>query len=45
MRFAGRKPMINTPEFAPAQRQRKKVEALFAELKNQIELGDCVCGD
>jgi len=29
----------NTPEFAHAQRQRKKVEALFAELKNQV--GDC----
>jgi hypothetical protein len=29
---------VNTPEFAHAQRQRKKVEALFAELKNQIEL-------
>ena len=29
--------MVNTPEFAKAQRQRKKeVEALFAELKNQI---------
>src|SRR5947199_1757327 len=28
----------NTPEFATAQRQRKKVEALFAELKNQIGL-------
>ena len=28
----------NTPEFAHAQRQRKKVEALFAELKNQIGL-------
>ena len=28
----------NTPEFAKAQRQRKKVEALFAELKNQIGL-------
>ena len=27
-----------TPEFAKAQRQRKKVEALFAELKNQIGL-------
>ena len=25
----------NTPEFTKAQRQRKKVEALFAELKNQ----------
>ena len=28
----------NTPGFANAQRQRKKVEALFAELKNQIGL-------
>ncbi len=28
----------NTPEFVKAQRQRKKVEALFAELKNQIGL-------
>ncbi len=27
-----------TPEFAHAQRQRKKVEALFAELKHQIGL-------
>jgi DDE family transposase len=27
---------VDTPEFAKAQRQRKKVEALFAELKNQI---------
>jgi len=27
-----------TPEFAQAQRQRKKVEALFAELKNRIGL-------
>ena len=27
-----------TPEFTHAQRQRKKVEALFAELKNQIGL-------
>ena len=26
------------PEFATAQRQRKKVKALFAELKNQIGL-------
>ena len=26
------------PEFAKAHRQRKKVEALFAELKNQIGL-------
>ena len=31
--------LANTPEFAHAQRQRKKVEALFAELKNQIGLG------
>jgi hypothetical protein len=30
--------LANTPEFAHAQRQRKKVEALFAELKNQIGL-------
>ena len=30
--------MANTPEFSKAQRQRKKVEALFAELKNQIGL-------
>jgi hypothetical protein len=28
----------NKPAFASAQRQRKKVEALFAELKNQIGL-------
>ena len=28
----------HTPEFAKAQRERKKVEALFAELKNQIGL-------
>ena len=30
--------LVNTEEFAKAQRQRKKVEALFAELKNQIGL-------
>ena len=30
--------LVTTPEFANAQRQRKKVEALFAELKNQIGL-------
>src|SRR5450631_1938761 len=30
--------LANTPGFASAQRQRKKVEALFAELKNQIGL-------
>jgi Transposase DDE domain len=30
--------LANTPQFAKAQRERKKVEALFAELKNQIGL-------
>jgi len=30
--------LANTPEFSRAQRQRKKVEALFSELKNQIGL-------
>jgi len=30
--------LANTPEFITAQRQRKKVEALFAELKNHIGL-------
>jgi transposase len=30
--------LAQTPEFANAQRERKKVEALFAELKNQIGL-------
>jgi hypothetical protein len=30
--------LANTPAFASAQRERKKVEALFAELKNQIGL-------
>src|ERR1039457_5692854 len=30
--------LANTPAFSHAQRQRKKVEALFAELKNQIGL-------
>jgi hypothetical protein len=30
--------LAKTPQFAKAQRQRKKVEALFAELKNQIGL-------
>jgi len=30
--------LAKTPEFERAQRQRKKVEALFAELKNQIGL-------
>jgi transposase len=30
--------LANTAEFSQAQRQRKKVEALFAELKNQIGL-------
>ena len=30
--------LVNTREFSKAQRQSKKVEALFAELKNQIGL-------
>jgi hypothetical protein len=30
--------LSNTPAFASAQRKRKKVEALFAELKNLIGL-------
>ena len=30
--------LASTPEFGNAQRQRKKVEALFAELKHQIGL-------
>jgi Transposase DDE domain len=30
--------LFNTPAFVDAQRKRKKVEALFAELKNQIGL-------
>jgi hypothetical protein len=30
--------LANAAEFAHAQRQRKKVEALFAELENQIGL-------
>jgi len=30
--------LANTEGFTKAQRQRKKVEALFAELKNQIGL-------
>src|SRR5246500_5063750 len=30
--------LAKTPEFVGAQRQRKKVEALFAQLKNQIGL-------
>jgi len=30
--------LASTPEFAQAQRQRKKLEALFAEFKNQIGL-------
>jgi hypothetical protein len=30
--------LANTPEFTKARRHRKKVEALFAELKNQIGL-------
>src|SRR6201984_767458 len=31
--------LVNTPEFAKEQQKRKKVEALFAELKNQMGLG------
>jgi hypothetical protein len=30
--------LVNTPAFVRAQRQRRKVEALFAELKNHIGL-------
>jgi hypothetical protein len=30
--------LAKTPEFVAAQRQREKVEALIAELKNQIGL-------
>jgi transposase len=30
--------LVNTPAFANSQRERRKVEALFAELKNQIGL-------
>jgi hypothetical protein len=30
--------LASTPEFAQAQRQRNKLEALFAELKNQFFL-------
>src|SRR5215472_17204861 len=30
--------LVDTPGFVKAQRQRKKVEALFADLKNQIGL-------
>jgi hypothetical protein len=30
--------LANTPAFASAQRERKKVEAMFAELKNVIGL-------
>ena len=30
--------VAKTPEFVPAQRARRKVEALFGELKNQIGL-------
>jgi hypothetical protein len=29
---------LNTPAFASSQRERKKVEALFAELKNLVGL-------
>jgi hypothetical protein len=34
----GIRDLVNTPAFVDAQRKRKKVEALFAELKNQIAL-------
>jgi len=30
--------LANTPEFSKAEWQRKRVDALFAELKNQIGL-------
>jgi len=30
--------LVNTPAFVSAQRERKKVEALFAEMKNLIGL-------
>src|SRR5438128_9015684 len=30
--------LANTPAFARSQRERRKVEAIFAELKNQIGL-------
>ena len=30
--------LVHTPAFANARRERKKVEALFAELRNQIGL-------
>jgi Transposase DDE domain len=36
--FLRARELVNTSEFANAQRERKKVEALFAELKNQIGL-------
>jgi hypothetical protein len=37
--------LVNTAAFVDAQRQKKKAEALFAELKNQIGLRRCVCED
>jgi hypothetical protein len=37
--------LANTPEFAHAQRQRKKIERLFAKLKNQVGLRRLRCGD
>jgi len=37
--------LADTPEFAHAQRQRKKVEALLAELKNHIGLRRLRCAE
>ena len=34
--------LVNTPEFAKAQQQRKKVESLFAELKKHFSEGQIV---
>jgi len=38
MRRQRARELVHTPEFAKVQRERKKVEALFAELKNQLGL-------
>jgi hypothetical protein len=37
--------LVNTPAFANVQRERKKVEALFAELKITSDFVVCACGD
>ena len=37
--------LANTPEFAKAQRERKKVEARFAELRIRSDCVASVCGD